>query len=63
VFALVLLGLATLNLILCIIDDCSGGAIANSSVFIGFYVRTHFCPWLHSSLSFFVAVSLCCVHG
>ncbi|ELR11727.1 uncharacterized protein ACA1_261470 [Acanthamoeba castellanii str. Neff] len=43
VFALVLLGLATLNLILCIIDDCSGGAIANSSVFIGFYLATVAC--------------------
>merc|ERR1711879_458800 len=40
VFALVLLGLATLNLILCLVDDCSFGAIANSAAFIGFYVPT-----------------------
>merc|ERR1711879_933373 len=43
VFALVLLGLATLNLILCLVDDCSFGAIANSAAFIGFYMATVAC--------------------
>jgi hypothetical protein len=60
IFALVLFGLATLNLILCIIDGCGVGAIATSAAFIGFYVRT-LSPSPSASfisLSFFLSVAL-----